>query len=117
MRAYLLDWLLLPGSLHLLTGVVSIGAASYLIWLDNYLQTPPSYADFDCGVAGELRAPRGGDFYRSQKYHLAPTRLPSALHWFYGVSYPTWLSGFTPLCLKYFLRAEVCPIDPNVVRW
>jgi uncharacterized membrane protein len=112
---YLLDWFgLLLRWLHLVAGIAWIGASFYFVWLDNHLQPPGSDGRDDPDVAGELWAVHGGGFYRSQKYRLAPARLPATLHWFYWEAYTTWLSGFVLLCLLYFLRAEAYLIDPSV---
>jgi uncharacterized membrane protein len=113
--AYLLDWCaLLVRWLHLVAGVAWIGASFYFVWLDNHLWPPAEDEPADAGVAGELWAVHGGGFYRSRKYRVAPARLPPQLHWFYWEAYTTWLSGFTLLCLLYFLRAEAYLIDPAV---
>ena len=115
MVTYLLDWAgLLVRWVHIITGIAWIGASFYFVWLDNHLRPPPADAGVDAGVGGELWAVHGGGFYRSQKYRLAPARLPPTLHWFYWEAYSTWLSGFALLCLLYFLRAEAYLIDPAV---
>jgi uncharacterized membrane protein len=112
---YLLDWgALLVRWLHLIAGVAWIGASFYFVWLDNHLLPLAAAEAADAGVAGELWAVHGGGFYRSRKYRVAPARLPETLHWFYWEAYTTWLSGFTLLCLLYFLRAEAYLIDPAV---
>jgi uncharacterized membrane protein len=114
--AYLLDWCsLLLRWLHVVAGIAWIGASFYFVWLDNHLQPPGDPEHTDAGVAGELWAVHGGGFYRSQKYRLAPQRLPPTLHWFYWEAYTTWLSGFALLALLYLLRSEAYLIDPSVL--
>ena len=113
---YLLDWCsLLLRWLHLVAGIAWIGSSFYFVWLDNHLEPPRDPEGTDSGVAGELWAVHGGGFYRSQKYRVAPQRLPPTLHWFYWEAYTTWLSGFALLVLLYLLRAEGYLIDPSVV--
>ncbi len=112
MLTYLADWLaLLLRWLHLIAGIAWIGASFYFVWLDNHL-LPPRERDDE--LAGELWAVHGGGFYVSRKYRIAPRELPPTLHWFYWEAYTTWLSGFTLLCLLYFVRAEGYLIDPSV---
>jgi uncharacterized membrane protein len=115
MEAYLLDWLSLLGRwLHLITGIAWIGASFYFVWLDNHLLAPERKEAADAGVGGELWAVHGGGFYHSQKYRVAPAKLPGTLHWFYWEAYTTWLSGFFLLCLLYYGQAEIYLIDPSV---
>jgi uncharacterized membrane protein len=112
---YLLDWCsLLLRWLHVVAGIAWIGASFYFVWLDNHLEPVRDPGESDAGVAGELWAVHGGGFYRSQKYRLAPHRLPPTLHWFYWEAYTTWLSGFALLTLLYLWRAEAYLIDPAV---
>ncbi|MBB6095528.1 putative membrane protein [Povalibacter uvarum] len=117
MEAYLFDWLSLLGRwLHLIAGIAWIGASFYFVWLDNHLLAPERKEAQDAGVAGELWAVHGGGFYHSQKYRVAPEKLPGTLHWFYWEAYTTWLSGFFLLCLLYYGRAELYLIDPAVAQ-
>jgi uncharacterized membrane protein len=115
MDAFAFEWLSLLGRwLHLVAGIAWIGASLYFVWLDNHLLTPERKEAADAGVAGELWAVHGGGFYHSQKYRVAPAKLPGTLHWFYWEAYTTWLSGFFLLCLIYYARAEVYLIDSSV---
>jgi uncharacterized membrane protein len=115
MEAFIIDWLSLLGRwVHLITGVAWIGASFYFVWLDNHLLAPAKKEAADAGVGGELWAVHGGGFYHSQKYRVAPERLPGTLHWFYWEAYSTWLSGFFLLALLYYARAEIYLIDPSV---
>jgi uncharacterized membrane protein len=117
MDAFLFDWFSLLGRwLHLIAGIAWIGASFYFVWLDNNLLAPVRKEAADAGVAGELWAVHGGGFYHSQKYRVAPARLPDTLHWFYWEAYTTWLSGFFLLCLVYYARAELYLIDPAVAQ-
>jgi uncharacterized membrane protein len=115
MEAFLVEWLSLLGRwVHLIVGIAWIGASFYFVWLDNHLLPPARKDAADAGVAGELWAVHGGGFYHSQKYRVAPQKLPASLHWFYWEAYSTWLSGFFLLCLIYYVRAETYLIDPSV---
>lgn len=115
MTDYLLDWGgLLLRWLHVVAGIAWIGASFYFVWLDDHLESPGDPEHTDAGVAGELWAVHGGGFYRSQKYRVAPPRLPPTLHWFYWEAYTTWLSGFALFTLLYLWRAEAYLIDPAV---
>lgn len=115
MIEYLLDWGgLLLRWLHVVAGIAWIGASFYFVWLDDHLESPADPEHTDAGVAGELWAVHGGGFYRSQKYRVAPSRLPPTLHWFYWEAYTTWLSGFALFTLLYLWRAEAYLIDPAV---
>ena len=51
----------------------------------------------------------GGGFYHSQKYKVAPPKLPEHLHWFKWEAYTTWLSGFALLVVLYWLEAGDAP--------
>jgi uncharacterized membrane protein len=99
--------------LHVVAGIAWIGASFYFIRLDLGLR-PPREADTDKGVAGEYWGVHGGGFYHSQKYRVAPARLPEHLHWFKWEAYTTWLSGFALLVLLYWLDADARLIDPSV---
>ena len=56
----------------------------------------------------------GGGFYHSQKYKVAPPKLPEHLHWFKWEAYTTWLSGFALLVVLYWLDADDRLVDPAV---
>jgi uncharacterized membrane protein len=100
--------------LHVVAGIAWIGASFYFIRLDLGLRPPREDADTDAGVAGEYWGVHGGGFYHSQKYRVAPARLPEHLHWFKWEAYTTWLSGFGLLVLLYWLDADARLIDPSV---
>lgn len=115
-EGYILEWLNLLGRwVHVITGIAWIGASFYFIWLDNHLQEPEFDSDRQKGVAGELWAVHGGGFYNSQKYQVAPEKLPETLHWFKWEAYSTWLSGMFMLALMYWYSAELYLIDPAVM--
>jgi uncharacterized membrane protein len=115
MGTYILEWLNLAGRwIHLITGIAWIGSSFYFVWLDDHLLRPLSPEDERRGVKGELWSVHGGGFYHSQKYPVAPPRLPDTLHWFYWEAYSTLLSGLFLLGVMYFVQADVYLIDPHV---
>ena len=89
--------------LHVVAGIAWIGASFYFIRLDLGLAPPKEPKE---GVAGEYWGVHGGGFYHSQKYKVAPPRLPEQLHWFKWEAYTTWLSGFALLVVLYWLDAD-----------
>ena len=93
--------------LHLITGIAWIGSSFYFVWLDNHL-TPPASGE----ASGEVWSVHGGGFYHKQKYQVAPSAMPAELHWFKWEAYWTWMSGFSLLCLIYFIGARSFLIDP-----
>jgi uncharacterized membrane protein len=97
--------------LHVVAGIAWIGASFYFIRLDLGLAPPKEPRE---GVAGEYWGVHGGGFYHSQKYKVAPPRLPEHLHWFKWEAYTTWLSGFALLVLLYWLDADTRLVDPAV---
>ena len=99
--------------LHVVAGIAWIGASFYFIRLDLGLQ-PADPDDAARGVAGEYWGVHGGGFYHSQKYKVAPPKLPEHLHWFKWEAYTTWLSGFALLVVLYWLDAETRLVDPAV---
>ena len=100
--------------LHVVAGIAWIGASFYFIRLDLGLRPPEDAADAERGVAGEYWGVHGGGFYHSQKYKVAPPRLPEHLHWFKWEAYTTWLSGFALLIVLYWLDADTRLVDPAV---
>ena len=97
--------------LHVVAGIAWIGASFYFIRLDLGLRAPAEPKE---GVAGEYWGVHGGGFYHSQKYKVAPPKLPEHLHWFKWEAYTTWLSGFALLVVLYWLDADTRLIDPTV---
>ena len=97
--------------LHVVAGIAWIGASFYFIRLDLGLRQPAEPKE---GVAGEYWGVHGGGFYHSQKYKVAPPKLPEHLHWFKWEAYTTWLSGFALLVVLYWLDADTRLIDPTV---
>jgi uncharacterized membrane protein len=97
--------------LHVVAGIAWIGASFYFIRLDLGLAPPKEPGD---GVAGEYWGVHGGGFYHSQKYKVAPPKLPEHLHWFKWEAYTTWLSGFALLIVLYWLDADERLVDPAV---
>ena len=97
--------------LHVVAGIAWIGASFYFIRLDLGLAPPKEGKE---GVAGEYWGVHGGGFYHSQKYKVAPPKLPEHLHWFKWEAYTTWLSGFALLVVLYWLDAKDRLVDPAV---
>ncbi len=111
MDPYVSEWLnLLLRWLHFTAGVAWIGASFYFNWLEGRLDRRGPKPD---GVAGELWSVHGGGFYHSQKYEVAPVRLPETLHWFKWEAYTTWLSGFALLVLLYYLDPSTYLLGTN----
>jgi uncharacterized membrane protein len=100
--------------LHVVAGIAWIGASFYFIRLDLGLRPPEDPADAVRGVAGEYWGVHGGGFYHSEKYKVAPPKLPEHLHWFKWEAYTTWLSGFALLVVLYWLDAKTRLVDPAV---
>ena len=63
-------------------------------------------------IKGELWA-HGGGIYEVNKYHLAPEKLPTTLHWFKWEAYVTWLSGMSLLAIIYYWGAESYLLAPQ----
>src|SRR5687768_2630200 len=97
--------------LHVVAGIAWIGASFYFIRLDLGLRALEEPKD---GVAGEYWGVHGGGFYHSQKYRVAPRKLPEHLHWFKWEAYTTWLSGFALLVVLYWLDADARLVDVSV---
>ncbi len=97
--------------LHDVAGIAWIGASFYFIRLDLGLAPPKEAKE---GVAGEYWGVHGGGFYHSQKYEVAPPKLPEHLHWFKWEAYTTWLSGFALLVVLYWLDADARLVDASV---
>jgi Predicted membrane protein len=98
---------------HVITAIAWIGSSFYFIALDLGLR--PS-SDRRQGVSGEEWQVHGGGFYFTQKYMVAPARMPADLIWFKWESYSTWLSGFALMAVVYYLGSELYLIDPNVME-
>jgi len=113
MEAYLLDWVsLLLRWLHVIAGIVWIGASFYFVALDNSLDPPNPPKK---GVLGENWSIHGGGFYHKQKYVVAPDRLPERLHWFKWEAYWTWISGFALFVVAYYVHADTMLVDRSVL--
>jgi uncharacterized membrane protein len=112
---YWWDWLGLGFRwLHVIAAMAWIGASFYFIALDNHLEPPRDPNDARRGIGGEAWEVHGGGFYRVEKFHLAPERLPEPLHWFKWEAYTTWLSGFGLMIAVYYSHASSFLIDTSV---
>ncbi len=112
MQAFVMEWLnLLIRWIHVVAGIMWIGASFYFIFLENNLNRTEGIRD---ELAGNLWAIHGGGFYFLEKYKVAPKQLPKDLHWFKYEAYFTWLSGFSLLIVVYYMDAKSFLIDPQV---
>ena len=98
--------------LHVVTAIAWIGSSFYFVALDLGLRKVPNLPE---GAHGEEWQVHGGGFYHIQKYLVAPAQMPEHLTWFKWESYMTWISGFTLMCVVYYMGAEFYLIDPNVM--
>ena len=118
MEAYLLDWAnLLLRWVHVITAIAWIGSSFYFVFLDNNLVKPTSPDLLEKGVDGAMWAVHGGGFYNPQKYMVAPKKIHTKLHWFYGESYSTWISGFALFTVLYLYNASTYLIDKSLMDW
>jgi uncharacterized membrane protein len=99
--------------LHVTAAIAWIGASFYFVRLDLSLR-PRAPGDAERGVAGEFWGVHGGGLYHSQKYRLAPAKMPEPLHWFKWEAYTTWLSGFALLVVLYYFDADTRLVDASV---
>lgn len=112
MQGYVMQWLNLSVRwIHLIAGIMWIGASFYFIFLENNLNRTEGLRD---ELAGNLWAIHGGGFYYVEKYSVAPKVVPKHLHWFKYEAYFTWLSGFSLLFIVYYSDAKAFMIDPSV---
>ncbi|WP_370153889.1 urate hydroxylase PuuD [Ferrovibrio sp.] len=108
-----LEWLnLVLRWMHLIFGIAWIGSSFFFVWLDNSLRKG---ADQQPGVLGQAWLIHGGGFYFTEKYSVAPARLPPELHWFKYEAYFTWLSGFFLMGVLYYVGADLYLIDDKVL--
>lgn len=112
MYGYVMEWLNLAIRwMHVIAGIMWIGASFYFIFLENNLNRTYGLRD---ELAGNLWAIHGGGFYYLEKYKVAPKVIPHDLHWFKYEAYFTWLSGFCLLFVVYYADAKAFMIDPTV---
>jgi uncharacterized membrane protein len=112
MAAALMDWLsILVRVAHVMFGILWIGASFFFIWLDVSLRRRKDMRD---EIAGESWMVHGGGFYLTEKFKVAPKKLPKELHWFIYDAYLTWLTGFILLAIVYYWQAEAFLIDKSV---
>lgn len=99
---------------HVICGIAWIGASFYFTWLDNSLDTPPTWKK-NKGIKGDLWAVHGGGFYEVAKYQAGPETMPEKLHWFKWEAYTTWITGTALLIWMYYFNANAYLIDPRVM--
>lgn len=104
MQSHVMEWLnLIVRWVHVVAGIMWIGASFYFIFLENNLNRTKGVRD---ELAGNLWAIHGGGFYFLEKYKVAPQKIPDDLHWFKYEAYLTWISGFALLWLVYYMDAR-----------
>lgn len=109
MSAVILEWLnALIRWAHIMTGIAWIGNSFFFIWLEATLRKREGQAP---GIVGETWMVHGGGFWRSEKFAVAPERMPDELHWFKYEAYFTWLTGFLLLAIVYYFGADAFLID------
>lgn len=112
MQGFVMEWVnLLIRWVHVIAGIMWIGASFYFIFLENNLNRTDGVRD---ELAGNLWAIHGGGFYFLEKYKVAPKQLPKDLHWFKYEAYFTWLSGFALLSVVYYMDAKSFLIDTQI---
>ena len=111
-QGHFMEWLnLIVRWAHVVAGVMWIGASFYFVFLENNLNRTLNVRD---ELAGNLWAIHGGGFYFLEKYKVAPKEIPEDLHWFKYEAYFTWMTGFSLLCVVYYMDARAFMIDPTV---
>ena len=114
MEAVAYDWIsLLLRWTHVIVGIAWIGSSFFFVWLDLSLRKREGG---DAAVQGEAWMVHGGGFYFTEKYLVAPERMPADLHWFKYEAYFTWITGFLLLAVIYYWGAESFLIDPDVME-
>ena len=96
----------------MIAGIAWIGASLHFVWLDNSLTSSPK-SNLPEGVKGELWSIHGGGIYHFQKYHLAPPKWPSTLHWSKWEAYSTWVTGTLLLLAVYYFKAQAYLVGPD----
>jgi uncharacterized membrane protein len=113
MQGHVMEWLnLIIRWVHVIFGILWIGASFYFIFLENSLNRTEDVRD---ELAGDLWAVHGGGFYYLEKFKLAPKKLPKVLHWFKYEAYFTWITGFLLLIVVYYMNASLYLVDKNVM--
>ena len=111
-QGHLMEWLnIIIRWAHVVAGVMWIGASFYFVFLENNLNRTIGIRD---ELAGNLWAIHGGGFYFLEKYKVAPKEIPKDLHWFKYEAYFTWMTGFSLLCVVYYMDAKAFMIDPSI---
>ena len=104
METAILDWAnLVVRWTHVIVGIAWIGTSFFFMWLDAHLDGPEPGKQ---GVEGELWMVHSGGFYEVNKYLLAPSAIPRALHWFKWEAGFTGITGVMLLAIVYYLGAE-----------
>ena len=112
MQGHTMQWLnLIVRWIHVVVGIMWIGASFYFIFLENNLNRTKGVRD---ELAGNLWAIHGGGFYFLEKYKVAPGKIPNDLHWFKYEAYLTWISGFVLLWIVYYMNPGSFLIDRSV---
>ncbi len=93
---------------HLIAGIMWIGSSIFFHWLDSHMEKPKEKRE---GLEGVLWMVHSGGFYEVEKKLVAPSALPSTLHWFKWEAAFTWMTGFFLLIVLYHLGGGVLLVD------
>ena len=112
MGSYELEWLtFIVRWLHVIVGAVWIGTSFYLFSWENKFNRKALKE----GIEGNFWTIQGGDFYYVEKLKQAPRNLPEELHWFKYEAYLTWVTGFSLLCIIFYISPSRVLINPDAV--
>ncbi|MBM3269417.1 MAG: urate hydroxylase PuuD [Candidatus Sericytochromatia bacterium] len=112
MSASLLEFLnLLIRWIHVVAGIMWVGASLFFVWMENNLKRVP---DADAH-AEEVRMVHGGGYWHVQKRLFEAGQVPGDLQWFKWEAYTTWISGAALLVVVYYLTGGLLT-DPAVAK-
>ena len=114
MTTIILEWLnVLLRWAHVMFGIGWIGTSFFFIWLDQSLRKRAGQRP---DIAGDSWMVHGGGFYLTEKFTVAPERLPEELHWFKYEAYFTLVTGILLLIVVYYFGAEGLLIDRDKIQ-
>lgn len=113
MGPYELEWLtIIVRWLHVIIGAVWIGTSFYLFSWENKFNRKALKE----GIEGNFWTIQGGDFYYVEKLKQAPRNLPEELHWFKYEAYLTWVTGFSLLCIIFYINPSYVLVKPDATH-